>query len=218
MGSMAVFTMTVAAPPPPARWRSREGMSVEGFRPPRWAKPAPLGAGQAADAAHFVAAPLLAASCVAMIGVVGADGDEFRWPGQALLALALATMALVACIQYGFHARALLYSVGDLEAWWGRHDLAEREESLRRRQQEHFDRWKSKINRAVAAYNIGVTLLALGVALCLAPPEPADTTQTVFRWLACAAVSAGALGEFLWTVLAPRPPIVLPAFKRRRGD
>ncbi|MFD2357647.1 hypothetical protein ACFSTC_62790 [Nonomuraea ferruginea] len=41
------------------------------FKPPRWSKPAPLGYGHAADAAHFVAAPLLVAAGVAMIGVVG---------------------------------------------------------------------------------------------------------------------------------------------------
>ncbi|WP_187645482.1 hypothetical protein [Streptomyces sp. TRM49041] len=48
--------------------------------------------------------------------------------------MSLAVLALVGSVQYGFHARALLYSVGDLESWWGRPDLDSREESLRQRQ------------------------------------------------------------------------------------
>jgi hypothetical protein len=192
--------------------------AVEEFRPPQWAKPAPLGYGQAADAAHFVAAPLLASASVALIGVIGADGDKFRWPGPALLALALAGMALIGSIQYGFHARALLYSVGDLEEWWGAEDLGTRKEVLQKRQRDDFQRWKVTIDRAVATYNLGITLLGAGVALCLAPPARALATQAVFRWVACAAVTAGTLGELAWTLLAPRPVIGLPTLRRRRDS
>jgi hypothetical protein len=60
---------------------------------PDWAKPTLLGYGSTSDAAHFVAAPLLAGACIATIGVLGADGDKFRWPGPAMLMLALAVVA-----------------------------------------------------------------------------------------------------------------------------
>ena len=187
------------------------------FRPPRWAKPAPLGYGQAADAAHFVAAPLLASASVAMITVIGTSDQSFRWPGLALLVLALAAMALVGSVQYGFHARARLYSVADLEAWWGPEDLSDHGPELRERQREHFEQWKVKINRAVTAYNLGTGLLAAGVALCLAPAEGGRGAQAVFRWLACAAVAIGALGELGWTLLAPRWQISFPVHRRRKA-
>ena len=174
------------------------------FRPPMWAKPAPLGYGQAADAAHFVAAPLLASAGVAMITVIGTSGSSFRWPGLALPVLALAAIALVGSVQYGFHARALLYSAADLEAWWGPQDLADRGQELRERQREHFEQWKVKINRAVTVYNLGTGLLGAGVALCLAPPQTDSGAEAVFRWLACAAAAAAALGELGWTLQAPR--------------
>jgi hypothetical protein len=190
---------------------------VEEFRPPRWAKPAPLGYGQAADAAHFVAAPLLASVSVAMIAVIGTSGSGFRWPGLALLALALAAMALVGSVQYGFHARALLYSAADLEAWWGSEDLVEHRKDVQDRQRDHFQQWKVKINRAVTAYNFGTGLLGAGVALCLAPPQGATGAEAACRWLACATVAAGALGELGWTLLAPRWQTSFPVFRRRKG-
>ena len=190
---------------------------MDEFQAPRWAKPAPLGYGQAADAAHFVAAPLLASACVAMIGVIGADGEKFRWPGPALLALSLAGMSLVGSIQYGFHARALLYSAGDLEDWWGSEDLEGRKEALQKRQRDDYERWRATIEHAVATYNLGITLLGAGVTFCLAPPVDAVGAQMAFRWIACAAVAVGTLAELAWTLLAPRLDIRLPALKRRRG-
>lgn len=188
-----------------------------GFRPPRWAKPAPLGYGQAADAAHFVAAPLLTSAAVALIGVIGADGDKFRWPGPALLGLALAATALVGSVQYGFHARALLYSAADVADWWGDQDVTEHCAELRERQHEHFRQWQVKIGRAVLAYNLGTTLLGAGVAACLAPPADATGAMALCRWLAFGAVAAGALGELGWALYSPRPTIRIPFARHGTG-
>jgi hypothetical protein len=174
------------------------------FRLPRWGKPAPLGYGEAAAAAHFVAAPLLAAGAITLVGVVAADGDKFLLSGIALMVLSIAAITLIASVQFGFHARELLYSAADLEEWWGSEDLREREETLRDRQRRDFEQWKGKIGRAVTCYNIGVTLLAVGVALCLIPPEIVGGVNAVTRWIACGAVSTAALGELIWTVLSPR--------------
>jgi len=180
-------------------------MSSEGsMRPPQWAKPAPLGYAQAADAAHFVAAPLLAAAVAAMIGVVVADADKFRWPSVALLLLAGAGIALVASVQYGFHARALLYSPAELEEWWGRADFEKRKSWLRSRQKAHYGAWKTKIGRAVTAYNIGATLLGSAVAVCLAPAAAVQSGGAVVRWVAAGLVAVAAAGELAWTVLTMR--------------
>lgn len=173
------------------------------FIPPDWAKPALLGYGHAADAAHFVAAPLLAAASVTLIGVVGADSDKFRLASITLLVLSMAAVVLVGSVQYGFHARALLYSAADVETWWGRDDLQRWEELLRARQRRHYERWKRKIGRAVTTYNIGVTLLGTGVALCLVPAASASSMSVTARWAACAVVGVATLGELVWTVASP---------------
>src|ERR1035441_6192982 len=181
-----------------------EGRTRKDFSPPRWAKPAPLGYGQAADAAHFIAAPLLASTSVVLIGVITSTSASFRWPGPALLAMSLAAASLVGSIQYGFHARNLLYSVNDLEEWWGHEDFAKWTETLRDRQRAHFHEWQVKINRAVTTYNVGITLLGAGVALSVAPPVSAHGLNAITRWVAASAVAAGTLGELGWTVAAPR--------------
>jgi hypothetical protein len=107
--------------------------------------------------------------------------------------------------------------VADLEAWWGSQDLSDHGRELRERQREHFGQWKVKINRAVTAYNLGTGLLAAGVALCLAPPMGGSGAEAVFRWLACAAVAIGALGELGWTLLAPRWQVSFPVLRRRKA-
>jgi hypothetical protein len=174
------------------------------FTPPRWAKPAPLGYAQAADAAHFISAPLLAAAGIGLIGVIGSAGDGFRWPGPALLAMSMAVISLVGSIQYGFHARQLLYSVTDAQEWWGEEDFAKWAETIREHQLIHFAEWRVKINRAVTAYNIGITLLGVGAALSAAPPRTLHGLDEATRWAAVVVFAAGTLGEFAWTLAAPR--------------
>lgn len=179
---------------------------MSAFQRPQWEKPAPLGYGHAADAAHFVAAPLLAAAGVAMIGVLGADGEKFRWPGAGLLFLSLAVLALVGSIQTGFHARALLYSAADLEAWWGREDLDRHQETLRDRQRAEFEEWTSKIHRAVTLYNLGIVLLGVGLCLCVVPLPGSDLSDAVPRWIAFVALASGAAAELVWAVMVRPGP------------
>ena len=176
----------------------------DGFRPPAWAKPAPLGYAQAADAAHFVAAPLLAGASAALIGVVTADADNFRLPSLALLALVLAVVALISSVQYGFQARAYLYSSADVEDWWGLDEADRHAEWLQSRQRSHYERWKAKIGRAVTMYNLGITLLGVGVTVCLLPEsDPGDAPDPV-RWVAVGISGVATLGELAWTVMSPR--------------
>ena len=162
---------------------------------PQWAKPAPLGYPASADAVHFVAAPLLAGGALALIGVIMADRDKFRLPEAAVLVLTLAVIALVTSVQLGFQARRWLYSGADVAAWWGPQDLPEREAKLRGDQQGDFARWQRRINHAVIAFNSGITLLAAGVALCLAPPVHASTSGSVALWIASVLTGLAALAE-----------------------
>ncbi|WP_351234439.1 hypothetical protein [Streptomyces sp. NPDC002133] len=59
-----------------------------------------LSYGRSIESVTSVAAPLLAAGAVAVLGVVAADDDKFRWPGPSILLLAMAAIALVACVQF----------------------------------------------------------------------------------------------------------------------
>ncbi|MGV9821846.1 hypothetical protein [Nocardia xishanensis] len=176
------------------------------FRPPQWAKPAPLGYGAAADAAQFVAAPLLASGSLALIGVVAADSDKFRWAAPAMLVLSLAAVGLIASIQFGFQSRALLYSGADLAAWWGEDDITRYRERLRRQQRADHERWRAMNFRAVTTYNVGVALLGFGVATCLAPMT-SNTADGRVRWVACALVAAAGLAEAIYALAKLRLPL-----------
>jgi hypothetical protein len=167
---------------------------------PPWAKPDPLAYGASADAAHFVAAPLLAAGAVALLGVVAADADKFRIPSVALLALTVATVLLVASVQFGFHARAVLYSASEVSDWWGEEAVAGDRDRRVAQQRADFDRWRFRIRRAVRAYNLGVTMLAVGVALSLVPPANLAAGPSAVRWVACGFAGLAALTEFAYTV------------------
>jgi hypothetical protein len=170
------------------------------FQSPQWSKPSPLGYAAAADAAHFVAAPLLAAGAVALVGVVAADADKFRVPSVALLVLTSAFITLVGSVQLGFHARALLYSAADIADWWGEYDLSQpqREERLRKEQHNDLGRWRWKIYWAVTTYNLGVSFLAAGVALCLIPPVTHTPSGVAIRWIAFGLVGLATLGELAY--------------------
>ncbi|WP_331732662.1 hypothetical protein OG592_42125 (plasmid) [Streptomyces avidinii] len=171
---------------------------------PDWAKPAPLGYGSTSDAAHFVAAPLLAGACIATIGVLGADGDKFRWPGPAMLMLTLAFVALIASVQYGFHARQHFYSPADVDAWYPPGGSRPAESTLRQRQQRDFQQWRRLSRRGSTAYNVGVVLLGAAATLVLAPPEDASLGHAVCRWTAAAVTALGSVAEFEWILRGER--------------
>jgi len=147
-----------------------------------------------------VAAPLLAGFSITVIAAVAASSDKFRWPGAALLTLTLATVLLVASLQFGFTARQHLYSAADVAAWWAQEDLDQpgRSERLQREQHRDYTTWERWSSKARMAYNAGITVLAVGVALVLAPPHSAHHSEAVLRWIAAAAAAAGALGEIVW--------------------
>jgi hypothetical protein len=171
---------------------------MSNFQRPAWRKPAPLGYGSALDSMSNVAAPLLAGFSITAIAAVAADSDKFRWPGAALVALTLATILLVASLQFGFHARGYLYSGEDLHAWWTAEELERRSDELQQTQHDHFDLWKQWSAKARLAYNAGIIVLAVGIALLLAPPHSVVHAEAILRWIAAALAGLGALGEFGW--------------------
>nr|BBJ47512.1 hypothetical protein SAVMC3_01410 [Streptomyces avermitilis] len=129
---------------------------------PDWRKPSPLGLGVAVDAVTNVAAPLLAGFAIATIGVVGADGGHFRWPGPVLLCLTLSALLFVTCVQFGFHARRHLYSFADISAWWSDEEMRDHRDLLREEQNADFQLWNRWRGRAYTAYSGGMVMLWLG--------------------------------------------------------
>jgi hypothetical protein len=86
--------------------------------------------------------------------------------------------------------------------WWTDDDLAEpgRIERLQQDQQADYALWERSGLRARVAYNAGIVVLAIGVAIMLAPPDSGDHLQAAFRWAAASVAAAGALGELAWGI------------------
>jgi hypothetical protein len=167
------------------------------FEIPKWRKPAPLGYGQALDTATSIAAPLLAGFAVSTAGVVSAATDRFRWPDVTLLLLACASIAMIAALQCGFHARQHLYSPSDVADWWPEQELTVtgRTERLQREQRLAFDDWARWAVRARLAYNAGIVVLAQGLAAMVAPPVRESGTAEVLRWIASVIVCLAGIIE-----------------------
>ncbi|MFD3931161.1 hypothetical protein [Streptomyces sp. NPDC058614] len=155
---------------------------------PNWQGPARPGYAEASAAAHFVAAPLLTAASLSLIGVISADKDNFGWPGVALLLLVLATVFLMGSIQLAFNARKHLYSRQHLIDWYGE-EAVEESEVLRTQQSNDRLLWDSKIPRAVNWFNAGTIVLGLGVAATLVPTS--ESPQYPLRWAAAGLALAG---------------------------
>ncbi|AZP22797.1 hypothetical protein EJC51_46220 [Streptomyces aquilus] len=154
---------------------------------PRWASLGPHGMRAAAEATQFVAAPLLAGAAIATIGVAGADGPQFRWPGPAMLALTTAAVFLLAGIQLALRARRYLYSRADTQEWEG--ELEEGETPQRVYQQSSdMQVWRHWYATSARAYEIGVSLLGLGILGLLAPPDHASMGHAICRWTAVGVV------------------------------
>src|SRR5215510_10466453 len=57
------------------------------------------------DSIGDIVTPLLAGFAVATLIVVSDDADKLRWPGAAILVLAIATIALIVAVQLAYHGR-----------------------------------------------------------------------------------------------------------------
>jgi hypothetical protein len=138
-----------------------------------------------------------------MLGVVAADWERFRWPGQALFLLSMSTLLLVACVQFGFRARQYLYSLGDVEQWRGATIDGEERAQWAARRETDLSRWRHGTQLARASYNLGIVSLGTGVALVVAPPLPGhhELLGEAWRWAAFWLVLSAAGIELIWSLL-----------------
>lgn len=180
--------------------------------------PKPLGLVRATETALFIAAPLLSAGALSLIGVVCADAEKIRLAGPTLLLLVAAVIALMLSIQLGYHARQWIYSYEELQNWTGRQKPHPADLEL---QKEDCRKGGEKLARAGIAYNTGTLLLACGVSAVLVPKGTGTLSE--WRWIATYLVAAAAVGEAVWTVHNHRDwfsrllhPRELPRLFRRR--
>ncbi|TDB97628.1 hypothetical protein [Actinomadura sp. 7K534] len=163
--------------------------------------PTPLGYAEAAKEVRTIAAPLLTAAALSLTGVVAAANDEnFRWPGLTLLVLVIASLLFVASMQLHFYARQYLYSIADIEDWYGSRISGEEPnlyEALLAQQGDDFGKWRRFNNGATNSFNAGTLLLASGIALALIPQVGREME---WRWSAVALLVACTVIDLIWIV------------------
>ncbi|MEU6340467.1 hypothetical protein ABZ883_05880 [Streptomyces sp. NPDC046977] len=194
-----------------------EPAEIEPWQPPgawngaKWPGPPQPGYDQASAAAHFVAAPLLAAAALSLIGVISTDKGQFGWPGTALILLVSATVLLIGSIQLAFNARKHFYTRQTLVDWYGDDQFAEMKDKLLQQLDWDIKRWRLKIAGAVRWFNAGTIALGLAVAATLVPSP--TSPQAELRWAAAAltlAATAAECGYLLWLKREPIAPPLAP--------
>ena len=175
--------------------------------PMPWGARPQLGTDNAYQAVGQVAAPLLAGFSVTLIGVIAQAPDMLRWPGATLLALIVAVGLLLGCVQAAFTARQKYWTRKDLLDWYVAEPPDPLSSVFKDMQVRDIESWRRWLGRARAAYNTGLTVLLIGVALLLAPPRtsaahPVSTTEASLRWAAVGVAVTLAVIEAVWW-LAP---------------
>ncbi|MDG4782254.1 hypothetical protein O7614_21570 [Micromonospora sp. WMMD961] len=166
--------------------------------------PNPYGAYQAADGLGGIAAPLLAAAAVTLLGLVLQIETVLRWPSLSLLLFGAAIILLLRAVQS--HARARGYSVTPSEAlaWYPDAADMQRRRVVQWELRRHQAAWRFWIGRARRHYNLGVLFLLIGAAVLLVPADPQKLTAT--RWAAIAVLVWGCVAETMAILIAWRRP------------
>ena len=172
-----------------------------------WARPVPYGYPASIDAAGTVAAPLLAGFSITLIGLIlgAADAHAIRLRGEALTALVLAALLLLACVQCAFWARQYTVTPSQIMEWWPDLGLpgdaaTERHEQLRGVQWRYSVLAGCWMGRARWTYHVGILALLAGLDLLLVPLDRGASWNSGWSWLSVAVVSLGFMAELYWTV------------------
>ena len=156
------------------------------------------------EALTGTAAPLLAGFSLTLLGVIAQAPASFLWPGAAMTVLCVVVALLVACVQFGFRARSYLYTRADLEAWIPGPHNQRYEDAFARQQRADWANWLKWHGKARFTYNSAIVLLAIGLALVIAPPTaypvPGNLTgaERIIRWVGAAFALPAAAGELWW--------------------
>ncbi|MEV6343025.1 hypothetical protein [Actinoplanes sp. NPDC051851] len=166
--------------------------------------PNPYGAYPAAEGLGGVAAPLLAAAAATLLGLVLQIEASLRWPGLALLLLAVATVLMLRVVQCNARARGYAVTPGEALAWYPDADDPERRRVVFAELERHRAAWRFWIGSARRHYNLGVLFLLLGTMVTMVPADSAALTPA--RWLAIGVIGLGCAAEVLAVLLDRRRP------------
>lgn len=128
--------------------------------------------------------PLLAGFSVTSVLVVTNDAAKFRWPGLAILALTIASVALIASVQCAYHAR--LYLPPQAEGFSS--------PRFSDRKGKAWARWTR------ISYHCGIVALLAGLGLALAPLS-GKGMENGLRWSATVIAFSACLGETAFIVV-----------------
>ncbi|MFG1904080.1 hypothetical protein [Micromonospora carbonacea] len=169
--------------------------------------PNPYGAYTAAEGLGGIAAPLLAAAAVTLLGLVLQIEADLRWPSLSLLLLGAATVLMLRVVQCNARARGYAVTPGDALAWYPDADDPQRRQAVFRELERHRAAWRFWIGSARRQYNLGVLLLLLGTMVLLVPAKA--TALTPVRWLAIGVLGLGCAAEALAILLGWWRPLWL---------
>jgi hypothetical protein len=166
------------------------------------------------DSVGTVASPLLGGFALASVVVISDDSRNFRWPGAAIVALAVAAILFLGALEASFNARRFIWSAADVKAWWPEIAIGSGDEDLLRvEQSESFDLWVKWATWARRMYNVGVLALLLGLGSAI-PPPPGRQVQAALRWCATGVVFAAFIAELAWVLFG----ILSGQRAKRRGS
>jgi len=170
----------------------------------RWSPTDPYGAAKAADGMGTIAAPLLAAASLGLIGLVLQVETSLKWASLALLLLIVASASLITSVQATFWMRQYDVTPAELVMW---HDDAnDRMDVLRTTHWTYQVELRVWQRRAARTYQFGIVALYAAIAVVLIPAHHV----TAARVLAVVAAALATLGELLWilttSVVSSRRP------------
>lgn len=163
---------------------------------PRWERPARYGYASAIENMGSISAPLLAAVSVTLAAVLLTAPTAFPHLHLALVALMVGAFALIATVQFAFHARQFVTTPADLEAWWPNHAEPATRDRLRELQRYHARSFECWAARARLAYNVGILSFGVGVVAMLTPAPILHAS--IADLAAPVVVSVCVLAEAVW--------------------
>jgi hypothetical protein len=159
------------------------------------------GGSKALESLSGIAAPLLAAASITVIGVIVQQPNSLAWPSFALALLTLAAMFLISAVQCGFWARRHALTPQEIAQWWPMMPDDARWHRVREVQWTivvHYNRWSILARKT---YGTGICFLWFGLAAALVPHpyQPA-------RLIAASIAFVGGIGEVIWVLAAINHP------------
>lgn len=171
-----------------------QAISQEPQRNTRWEVPSPYGHAAAIESMGTAAAPLLAGFSITFTTLILTSPDRFRWVSATLFLSVIATIALIAALQFAFRTREWSVTPSDIEQWWPDAKDPTRHAELVYEQHRHHANYRTWSNRARYTYDAGILAFLSALTIALVPPGDISSG----RYVAITAASVGTLAEMAW--------------------